>query len=208
MYTCHLINQIPTTALAMENMTPIYFTTTISFFHCSTLETKSRTRTHLYPALTDISGHIWEMSPLFLTFPWMSCTPSIGEQACVTGKEGRKGGANCRPGWHLILKLLFPLHSILGAGNEARWIYISKGPGLHFFLNCLCWLHVRMSLGHSTGQGAKIAASWICFPSFFWKGLVVFICCKQAGRAHKSGFVQRVLVSRRRAAWLEYLSFV
>lgn len=48
----------------------------------------------------------------------------------------------------------------------------------------------------------------LVFLSFFWKGLVVFIYCKQVGRAYKRSFVQQALVSGRLAALFEYLSFV
>lgn len=37
---------------------------------------------------------------------------------------------------------------------------------------------------------------------------MVFIYCKQVGRAYKSSFVEQALVSRRRAASFENLSFV
>lgn len=117
---------------------------------------------------------------------------------------------------------LFPLHLIFWTSNQPRRISISRGPGL-----CVSSETSLLATHQNTSWAFHRARSQDCrfrfmdvfclwlvllllefFLSFFWKGLVVFIYCKQVGRAYKSSFVQQALVSRRRAALFEYLTCV
>lgn len=141
--------------------------------------------------------------------------------AHVLGKGERKERA-LQAKKYLILPLLYCFHStwFFGLAIKSEGFTLSEDLALIFLLNCLYWLHVKINMSwvfdRAKSQDCRFVEFFlllfvICllvFLSFFWKGLVVFIYCKQVGRAYKRSFVQQALVSGRLAALFEYLSFV
>lgn len=108
----------------------------------------------------------------------------------------------------------------LGLAIKSEGFTLSEDLALIFLQNCLYWLRVKINMSwafdRAKSQDCRFMEFFffffvICllvFLSLFWKGLVVFIYCKQVGRAYKRSFVQQALMSGRLAALFEYLSFV
>lgn len=152
------------------------------------------------------------MSPFLWIISQIRCTPSfIKKQKCDStcawegGEEGKGTNLPAKIIFNITITLLLPLHLIFWASNQVRRIYIIRGPGPHFSseLSLLAAHQNKYVLGIWQGKEPRLQVHGIffffffvicllVFLSFFWKGLVVFIYCKQVGRAYKRSFVQQV----------------
>lgn len=166
-----------------------------------------------------------KMSPFLLIIP--EITPSfMKKQKCdctCAWEGGEKGkGTELQAKKYLILQLLYCFHStwFFGLAIKSEGFTLSEDLALNFSseLSLLAPCQNKYVLGIWQGKEPRLQVHGIffcllvicllVFLSFFWKGLVVFIYCKQVGKAYKRSSVQQALVSGRLAALFEYLSFV
>lgn len=123
------------------------------------------------------------------------------------GEKGRGTKTQARTAPNTLIKRLFPLQLIFWASNQAKRIYIIRGPGLYFSSE-LSLLAACQNMSWVFNRAGSQDCKVFIFFNLLWKGLIVFIYCKQVGRAYKRSFVQQDLVSCRHTALFEYFSFV